>query len=52
VRKALAEPEVKAKFRQAGLDPAPGSPREFAAFIASETTLMGRLVKAAGMTPE
>ena len=52
VRKALATQEVKTRFRQAGLDPAPGSPQEFANFIASETELMGRLIKAAGITPE
>ena len=52
VRKVLAEPDVKARFREAGLDTAATSPKEFADWIASETTKMGRLIKAAGIKPE
>ena len=52
VRKAHDEPDVKAQLRNAGLDTAAGSPQEFAAWIASETSKMGRLIKAAGITPE
>ena len=52
VRNVLAEADVKAKFREAGIDPAASSPQEFADWITTETDKMGRIIKAAGITPE
>jgi tripartite-type tricarboxylate transporter receptor subunit TctC len=50
--KALATPEVKAKFGMLGTDVAPLNPREFASFIQREVASWAKLVKLAGIEPE
>jgi len=50
--RALAKPEVKARFDTLGTDVAPLSPAELAGFIRSEITKFGRLAKEAGIQPE
>ena len=50
--KALATPEVKAKFGTLGTDVAPLNPREFASFIQREVASWAKLVKLAGIEPE
>ena len=50
--RALAKPEVKARFDTLGTDVAPLNPAELAGFIRSEITKFGRLAKEAGIQPE
>ena len=50
--KALATPEVKAKFGTLGTDVAPLNPREFTSFIQREVASWAKLVKLAGIEPE
>jgi tripartite-type tricarboxylate transporter receptor subunit TctC len=52
VRQALAEPDTKRRFNAIGMDPAPGSPEEFAALIHSEIAKWAKVVHAAGIKPE
>jgi tripartite-type tricarboxylate transporter receptor subunit TctC len=47
--KALAQPEVKERFAQQGLDAAPSTPAEFAAFIRSEIAKWARVAKEANI---
>ena len=47
--KALAQPEVLEKFATQGLDAAPSSPAEFAAFIRNEIAKWGRIAKEANI---
>jgi tripartite-type tricarboxylate transporter receptor subunit TctC len=47
--KTLAQPEVREKFIEQGLDPAPSTPEQFAAHIRSEIEKWGRLAKAANI---
>lgn len=48
-QKALALPEVQAKFRPQGIEPMPLTPAEFDALIVKEVALNLALVKAAGL---
>ncbi len=52
VRKALADPDVKEKLANLGNDAMDMSPQEFAAFVRSEIDTYGRVVRAAGITPQ
>jgi tripartite-type tricarboxylate transporter receptor subunit TctC len=47
--KALAQPEVLERFATQGLDAAPSTPAEFAAFIRSEIAKWGRVAKEANI---
>ncbi len=50
--KALAEPQVRERFAQQGLDAVPSTPTEFAAFIRSEITKWGRIAREANIKAE
>jgi tripartite-type tricarboxylate transporter receptor subunit TctC len=52
VRKALADPGVREKLANLGNDAMDMSPQEFAAFVRSEIDTYGRVVRAAGITPQ
>ena len=49
VRKALSDPELVRKLHAQGNDPAPSSPEELAALIASDGERMGRVIREAGI---
>jgi len=49
---ALASPEVKEKFRGFGMIPSPSTPEQFQAFLQSESSRYGRVVKEAGVKAE
>lgn len=49
---ALATPEVKTRLAEIGASPVGGTPAEFAQFIQAESTSLGELIKAAGITAE
>jgi tripartite-type tricarboxylate transporter receptor subunit TctC len=51
-RKALAKPELKAKFALVGTDVAPLGPAELAKFIQTEVSHWAKLVRLAGIEPE
>ncbi|HTZ03500.1 MAG TPA: tripartite tricarboxylate transporter substrate binding protein [Xanthobacteraceae bacterium] len=50
--KALADPDLLARFRQLSITPGGGSPADAAAFIKSETARWGAVIKDAGIKPE
>jgi tripartite-type tricarboxylate transporter receptor subunit TctC len=52
VAAALGKPDVKAKLASLGLEPAPMSPEEFAAFIKQEIAKWTREVREAGIEPQ
>jgi len=43
---------VRQRFENAGMEPAGGTPQQFAAFIASETTKWAKVAAQAGIQPE
>jgi tripartite-type tricarboxylate transporter receptor subunit TctC len=49
--KILASPELRERWRQLGASPFPMEPRDFDAFLAADTEMTGRIVKAAKITP-
>jgi len=49
--KAINQPEARSKLEQMGFDAVANAPEEFAAMIASDLELVGRVVKAAGIQP-
>lgn len=49
--KVLRTPELAERLRQLGAQPLPMRPQEFDAFLAADTQMMGRLVKAANIKP-
>ena len=51
-RKALAEPDVKARFAAQGVDTVGSSVEAFAALIQAETRKWIEIVRAAGVTPD
>ena len=51
VVKVLRAPELAERLRQLGAQPLPMQPQEFDAFLAADTQMMGRLVKAANIKP-
>jgi tripartite-type tricarboxylate transporter receptor subunit TctC len=50
--KAVASPAVIEQFSGQGLEPAASSPQEFGAYLRSEVSKWGRVIKASGATPE
>jgi tripartite-type tricarboxylate transporter receptor subunit TctC len=52
VAKALASPEVKARFFEAGVEPVGSSPEEYAATIRSEMDKWGKVIRDAGIRDE
>jgi tripartite-type tricarboxylate transporter receptor subunit TctC len=50
--KILAMPDVKAKLAEQGADAASNTPEQFAAYIKSQITKWGRLIKELGVKPE
>lgn len=48
----LSSPELEKRLTGLGFDPDPGTPQEFAAFIQKELALYGKIIKAAGLTPQ
>jgi len=49
LHKALNAPDVQRRLQEQGVDPAPSTPGQFAAFIRSETEKWARVVKDAGV---
>jgi tripartite-type tricarboxylate transporter receptor subunit TctC len=49
LRKALNAPDVQRRLMEQGVDPAPSTPEEFAAFIRVETDKWAKVVKEAGV---
>jgi tripartite-type tricarboxylate transporter receptor subunit TctC len=47
--KALADPQVRERFAQQGLDAAPSTPAEFSAFIRNEIAKWGRIAREANI---
>ena len=47
--KTLAQPEVRERFSEQGLDAAPSTPEQFSAYIRAEIEKWGRLAKAANL---
>lgn len=52
LRAALADPELAAKLRTAGIEPAASSPAELGAFVDSEIAKWAKIVAAARIEPE
>jgi tripartite-type tricarboxylate transporter receptor subunit TctC len=52
VTKILAMPEVKTALFNQGLDPAPGTPEQFGAYIKSERAKWARVIKESGAKAE
>jgi tripartite-type tricarboxylate transporter receptor subunit TctC len=52
LQNVLADGETQKRFAQAGIEPAPGTPADFAALIRAEIPKWAKLMKAAGVEPE
>ena len=52
VNKALNQPDLQSRFADLGVDLAPGSSAQFAAFIKSETIKWAKLIKDSGATSD
>lgn len=52
LRQVLNDPDTRARFLQRGMEPAPGSPQEFAALIRNEIAKWAKVIRAAGIQPE
>ncbi|MFO1325079.1 MAG: Bug family tripartite tricarboxylate transporter substrate binding protein [Burkholderiales bacterium] len=52
INKALQSPDVAAKLSGLGMDPATGTPEQFAAIVASDYNKWGPIVRASGFKPE
>ena len=52
INKALAAPDVREKMLAAGIEPAGGTPQQFAEFIQSEMAKWAKVAQAAGIQPE
>jgi tripartite-type tricarboxylate transporter receptor subunit TctC len=52
VNKALAAPDVRQRMLDAGIEPAGGTPQQFAAFIEAEMAKWAKVAKTAGIQPE
>lgn len=50
--KALASPDLKALFLTQGLDPAPGTPEQYGAYIKSELAKWEKIIKTSGAKPQ
>jgi tripartite-type tricarboxylate transporter receptor subunit TctC len=51
-RKAIESAAVKEQFAGQGFEPAASSAQEFAAYLKSEVAKWGKVIRAAGLTPE
>ena len=49
LRKALSSPDVQRRLQEQGVDPAPSTPEQFAAFIRVETDKWAKVVRDAGV---
>jgi tripartite-type tricarboxylate transporter receptor subunit TctC len=52
INQALASPDVVAKLSGIGMDPATGTPEDFAKIVASDYAKWGPIVTASGFKPE
>ena len=52
INKAMTAPDMKEKLVAAGIEPLTGTPEAFAAFIRSESTRFGKVIKEAGIKAE
>jgi tripartite-type tricarboxylate transporter receptor subunit TctC len=52
IRRAWADPEVKARLAKIGLEPMPMTPAEFKAFVKAEMDDATRVLQAAGVKPQ
>ena len=52
INKALQSPDVADKLSKLGMDPATGSPEQFAKIVAADYVKWGPIVKASGFKPE
>jgi tripartite-type tricarboxylate transporter receptor subunit TctC len=52
LRQVLSEPDTRERLLKQGMDPAPGTPTEFAALIQSEIAKWAKVVQAAGIQPD
>lgn len=52
MNKALAAPDVRQKMLDSGIEPAGGTPQQFADFLNAEIGKWGGVAKAAGIQPE
>jgi tripartite-type tricarboxylate transporter receptor subunit TctC len=52
INKALGAPDVREKMLGAGVEPAGGTPQQFAEYIQSEMAKWGKVAKDAGIQPE
>jgi tripartite-type tricarboxylate transporter receptor subunit TctC len=52
INKALQSPDVAEKLSKVGIDPATGTPEEFARIVAADYAKWGPVVKASGFKPE
>jgi tripartite-type tricarboxylate transporter receptor subunit TctC len=52
IGRVLRDPEVTPELAKHGMEPAPGSPADLAAYIARESRTWAEVVKALGMKPE
>ena len=50
--KALADPKLKARLADLGVEPMPMTPAEFGKFVGSEADKWTKVIRAAGVTPE
>jgi tripartite-type tricarboxylate transporter receptor subunit TctC len=52
ISKALAAPDLRQRFANLGVDPAPGTPYELQQLIRQEMQLWSKVIKATGTKPE
>jgi tripartite-type tricarboxylate transporter receptor subunit TctC len=52
INKALAAPDVRERLQTAGIEPAGGTPAQFAGFIQTEMVKWAKVAKNAGIQPE
>ena len=52
INKALQSPDVAERLSKLGMDPATGTPEQFAAIVAADYAKWGPIVKASGFKPE
>jgi tripartite-type tricarboxylate transporter receptor subunit TctC len=52
LRGSLDKPTTRARLEGLGILPSPGTPSEFAAFVASETSKFGRIIEQAQIKEE
>ena len=50
--KALADPKLKTRLADLGVEPMPMTPAEFGKFVGSEADKWTKVIRAAGVTPE